>query len=192
MKHRYFLRNASVVTGGQVLEMATVAGVLPLGLEGQVGTLTPGKQADILLVPIAACSGWISPSFSQAYPVKPIRLILPFTAGIGTDVFALKIAPTMGDSMGQPIIAENRTGASGAIGAEAAYKAPPDGYTVLFTASAQTIALRYSIKDLPYDPNGFTPIMAAIEPLIVIVIRPAIPANSMRDFIEHAKPRSCE
>ena len=128
-----------------------------------------------------------APAIAQTYPAKPIRLILPFTAGIGTDVFARKIAPLMGDSLGQAVIAENRTGASGAIGAEAVYKAAADGYTLLFSSASPTVALPHTMKDLPYDPNGFTPIMAALEPLIVIVIRPALPVNSMREFIEHAK-----
>ena len=135
----------------------------------------------------AACIAGSIAANAQVYPAKPIRLILPFTAGIGTDVFARKIAPMLGDSMGQPVIAENRTGASGSIGAEAVFKAAPDGYTLLFTSASPTVALPHTMKDLPYDPNGFTPIMAAIEPLIVIVIRPALPANSLREFVDHAK-----
>ena len=101
--------------------------------------------------------------------------------------FARKLAPMVGEAMGQPVLAENRTGASGAIGAEAVFKAAPDGYTVLFTSSSSTVTLPFTMKDLPYDPNGFSPIMAAIEPLIVIVIKPSLPANSMREFVEHAR-----
>ena len=127
------------------------------------------------------CLGFVGLTFAaagalaQAYPAKPIRLIMPFTAGIGTDVFARKLAPMVGEAMGQPVLAENRTGASGAIGAEAVFKAAPDGYTVLFTSSSSTVTLPFTMKDLPYDPNGFSPIMAAIEPLIVIVIKPSLP-----------------
>jgi tripartite-type tricarboxylate transporter receptor subunit TctC len=99
---------------------------------------------------------------AQNYPSKPIRWILSFTAGIGTDVFARRIAPIVGDQVGQPILVENRPGAAGAIGAEAVYKSPPDGYTYLFSSSAQTVALPHSVKALPYDANGFTPVMAAI------------------------------
>jgi tripartite-type tricarboxylate transporter receptor subunit TctC len=124
---------------------------------------------------------------AQNYPAKPIRWILPFTAGIGTDVFARKLAPIVGEYLGQPIVPENRTGAAGAIGAEAVYKASPDGYTLMFTSSAQTVALPHTVKDLPYDPLGFTPIMNAIEPLIVVVIRPSLPVKTMREFVEYVR-----
>jgi tripartite-type tricarboxylate transporter receptor subunit TctC len=127
------------------------------------------------------------PALAQPYPSKPIRIIMPFTAGIGTDVFARKLSPLLAESMGQPLVPENRTGASGAIGTEAVYKAAPDGYTILFNSASPTVALPHTMKELPYDPNGLTPIMGAIEPLIVIVIKPSLPANSLRELIEHAR-----
>ena len=127
------------------------------------------------------------PALPQSYPSKPIRLIMPFTAGIGTDVFARKLAPIVGESIGQPLLSENRTGASGAIGAEAVFKAAPDGYTILFSSASPTVALPHTVKDLPFDPNGFTAIMGAIEPLIVIVIKPSLQANTMREFVELAR-----
>lgn len=126
-------------------------------------------------------------SAAQAYPSKPIRWILAFVPGIGTDIFARRIAPVIAESMGQSIVVENRAGASGAIGAEAAFKAPADGYTILFASSAQTVALAYTTKNLPYDPQGFTPIMVALEPLLVLVMRPSLPANSLKDLIDYAK-----
>ena len=124
---------------------------------------------------------------AQPYPSKPIRWILSFTAGIGTDVFARRLAPLVSDQVGQPIVVENRPGAAGGIGAEAVFKSPADGYTYLFASSAQTVALPHTVKVLPYDANGFTPVMAAIEPLIVIVIRPSLPAKTMREFIDYVK-----
>lgn len=138
---------------------------------------------------LAFCTGLSCalPALPQSYPSKPIRLIMPFTAGIGTDVFARKLAPIVGESIGQPLLAENRTGASGAIGAEAVFKAAPDGYTILFSSASPTVALPHTVKDLPFDPNGFTAIMGAIEPLIVIVIKPSLQANTMREFIELAR-----
>lgn len=141
----------------------------------------------LLLAAGIACIAAPHEALSQAYPTKPIRLILAFVPGIGTDVFARLVAPKLGEFMGQPVLVENRAGASGAIGAEAVFKAAPDGYTMLFSAAQQTVALARTVKNLPYDPNGFTPIMAAIEPLIVIVIRPAIPANTMKELIDYAK-----
>ena len=133
------------------------------------------------------CLAFSAPSSAQTYPSKPVRWILSFIPGIGTDIFARRIAPVVAESMGQPILVENRPGASGAIGAEAVFKASPDGYTILFASSAQTVALAYTVKNLPYDPQGFTPIMAAMEPLILFVMRPAIPATSMREMIEYAR-----
>lgn len=140
-----------------------------------------------VLLSLLTCLACPAPALSQAFPSKPVRIIMPFTAGIGTDVFARKLAPIMGESMGQPLVAENRTGASGAIGAEAVFKAAPDGHTILFSSASPTVALPHTMKELPYDPNGFTPIMCAIEPLIVIVIKPSLAANNMREFIDLAK-----
>lgn len=130
---------------------------------------------------------WAQAALTQAYPSKPIRIIMPFTAGIGTDVFARKLSPMLADSMGQPLVPENRTGASGAIGTEAVYKAAPDGYSLLFTSASPTVALPHTMKELPYDPNGFTPIMGAIEPLIVIVMKPSLPVGNFRELIDYAK-----
>ena len=126
-------------------------------------------------------------ALAQPYPAKPIRWILSFTAGIGTDVFARKLAPIVSEQVGQSVVVENRPGAAGAIGAEAIFKSPPDGYSFLFASSAQTVALPHTVRSLPYDGNGFTPVMAAIEPLIVVVIKPSLPAKNFREFVDYAK-----
>lgn len=148
--------------------------------------MKPSASIARLVFGVTCLAGTIS-TLAQPYPSKPIRLIMPFTAGIGTDVFARKLAPMLGDAMGQPLVPENRTGASGAIGAEAVFKSAPDGHTILFSSASPTVALPHTMKELPYDPNGFAPIMGAIEPLIVIVIKPSLPATSVREFIEYAK-----
>ena len=97
--------------------------------------------------------------FAQGYPSRPIRLIVPYAPGGGTDYFARTVANELGTQLGQAIVVENRPGAATIIGADAAAKAPPDGYTVL-VADSTTIAVNPSLyKKLPYSPTrDFLPV----------------------------------
>jgi tripartite-type tricarboxylate transporter receptor subunit TctC len=122
-----------------------------------------------------------------AYPEKPITLIVPFPPGGPTDLVARVIGKAMGDSLGQPVIIDNRGGANGNIGAGMAAKAAPDGYTMLYNTSA--VALSPALyRNLSYDvTKDLSPVaLAAVVPL-ALVVHPSVPANNVKEFIAYAK-----
>jgi tripartite-type tricarboxylate transporter receptor subunit TctC len=124
---------------------------------------------------------------SAAYPDKPITMIVPFPPGGPTDLVARVIGKAMSESMGQPIIIDNRGGANGNIGASLAAKAAPDGYTMIYNTSA--VALSPALyKNLTYDvQKDFAPVaLAAVVPL-ALVVHPSVPANNVKEFIAHVK-----
>ena len=115
---------------------------------------------------------------AQGYPNKPLRLIVPFPPGGVTDISSRVVAQKLSAELGQPVVVENRAGASGVIGAEAGAKAPADGYT-LTMGNISTLAINaVTFAKLPYDPvASFAPIsMVAIQPL-VIAVHPSVPAQ---------------
>ena len=126
----------------------------------------------------------------DAYPNKPIRVVVPFSPGSGPDVLARVLAPDLQEQLGQPVVADNRTGAGGIVGCEVVAKAPPDGYTVLIgTVGTHAFNLALYSK-LPYHPvKDFAPITQVAQIPHVAVISPAIPAQSMKEFVEYARAR---
>ena len=127
---------------------------------------------------------------ADAYPSKPIRLIAPFAPGGITDVMARAVAIRLSSEIGQPVIVENRAGASGAIGSLAAARAEPDGYTLLM-GNISTLGINPAVmKDLAYDPvNSFTPVsLVAVQPLIVAV-SVQTPANNMAELVALARSK---
>jgi tripartite-type tricarboxylate transporter receptor subunit TctC len=123
----------------------------------------------------------------SGYPTKPIRLIVPFPPGAGTDTVARFVAQKLAESMGATIVVENKTGAGGAIGAAEAAKAEPDGYTLLFVASPFT-TVAASAKTPGYDPvRQFVPVAPIAAGPLAFVVNPGVPANTMREFIAYAK-----
>jgi len=132
----------------------------------------------------------VQPSRAQSWPVKPVRIIVPFPPGGGLDLFARLVAAQMQDRLGQQIMVENRSGASGMIGAESVAKAAPDGYTVLFSTAAE-IAINQSLyRNMPYDPiRDFAPASYASHAALLFSVHPSIPALSVRQMIELAKQK---
>jgi tripartite-type tricarboxylate transporter receptor subunit TctC len=124
----------------------------------------------------------------QAFPERPLRIVVPFTAGGGTDTITRLVAQRMSTSMGQPIIVENKPGASTMIGTELVAKAEPDGYTMLITIPSlvQAPAL-YS--NVPYDPiRDFTPITTVVSaPLWLAVNTERVPGKDLKEFIDFAR-----
>ena len=123
----------------------------------------------------------------ERYPSRPIRMIVPFTAGTGIDILARTIGPKLSERLKVPVVVENRAGASGNIGTEAVAKSPADGYTLLMTASTivQNAALSRSV---PYDPvRGFTPIGLAAIGNMALVVHPSVAAKSGVEFVAVAK-----
>jgi len=126
---------------------------------------------------------------ADPYPIRPIRMILPFPPGGGTDVVGRVLAQHMSASMGQPIVVENRVGASGTIGTNVIAKAPPDGYTFGIIISNHLVNPAL-FKQLPYDSvKDLAPITLIGYGLFALVVHPSVPANSMQDLIALAKAK---
>jgi tripartite-type tricarboxylate transporter receptor subunit TctC len=124
---------------------------------------------------------------AQTYPVKPIRLIAPFSPGASTDVVGRLLAAKLTESWGQTVIVENRAGAGGIVGAAYVAKSPPDGYTLLMgsVGSLGTIGLR---KNPPYDPvRDFAPITLGVRAASALVVHPSLPVTSVKQLIAFAR-----
>ncbi len=131
----------------------------------------------------------ISPtaSFGQAYPSKPIRFVAAFPPGGPSDIVARAFGKRMSETLGQPVIIENRAGAGGNIGAESVAKSPPDGYSVLLGGSYLTIAPSL-YRRLPFDPEkDFAPIALLVSNQYVLLTHPSVPATSVKELIKVAK-----
>ncbi len=144
-----------------------------------------------LTLAIAGCAafGWPAPAFAQAYPHKPVRLIVPYAAGGGTDFFARTVGAKLGELLGQTIIVNNKPGAATIIGAQAAATSAPDGYTVL-VADSTTLAVNPSLyKKLPYDPvKDFAPVTLTARFAMLLVVNPNLSkATTVQAFIDDAK-----
>jgi tripartite-type tricarboxylate transporter receptor subunit TctC len=127
---------------------------------------------------------------AQAYPTKPITLILPYAAGGNTDVIARTIAHGLEQRLGQSVVVETRLGAASVIGAAYVARSAPDGYTILIGTST-TMAINVSIyKNLPYDPTkDLVPLALVAGVPFMLVVNPALPVNSMQDLVAAAKSR---
>ncbi|MGE5525402.1 MAG: Bug family tripartite tricarboxylate transporter substrate binding protein [Rhodospirillaceae bacterium] len=127
---------------------------------------------------------------AQGYPAKPVRMIVPFPAGGATDIVARLVAQKMTESFGQQVLVDNRGGAAGTIGSDAAAKAAPDGYTLLVgTSSTHAIAPSLYAK-LPYDPvKDFTPVAGLATSTITLSAHPSVPARNVKELIALAKAR---
>ena len=123
----------------------------------------------------------------QAYPVKPIRFIVPVLAGGAGDIFVRTIAQKLAESMGQPVVVENRPGAATIIGTDTVAKAPPDGYTIGMVSAAFTVNPSIYAK-LPFDPiRDFAPVTQGTYYGYVLVVNPSLPARSLADLIALAR-----
>lgn len=129
-----------------------------------------------------------SPAWAQAYPNRPVKLIVPFPPGGAVDIYARTILPALSENLGQPVVVENRTGASGMIGAEVVAKSSPDGYTLL-VGNIATLAMNAAIyRKMPYDPvKDLTPITQSVIVNYVLVVHPDVPATSVTELIAYAK-----
>jgi tripartite-type tricarboxylate transporter receptor subunit TctC len=125
---------------------------------------------------------------AQNYPAKPVRVITPFTAGSAIDTLARVLGQKLGDTWGQQVVIDNRIGANGIIGTEAAAKAPPDGYAV-YLGNISTLAVNpHLYLKLPYDAlRDFAPVTLAATIPVVLVVHPSLPVKSVRELIALAK-----
>ena len=127
---------------------------------------------------------------AQNFPVKPVRVITPFTAGSAIDTLARVLGQKMGDGWGQQVVIDNRMGANGIFGPDAAAKAPPDGYTI-HLGNISTLAVNpHLYLKLPYDAlRDFVPITLAATIPVVLVVHPSLPVKSVKELIALAKAR---
>jgi tripartite-type tricarboxylate transporter receptor subunit TctC len=126
---------------------------------------------------------------AQGYPVKPVRVIAPFGAGGALDLTARTVGAKMQEAMKQNIIVDNRPGAGGVIGADLVAKAAPDGYTVLLGSPAE-IAVLPHLQKMPYNPEkDLVPVSLAVMTPLILVVNPALPAKTLKEFIALAKSR---
>ena len=127
---------------------------------------------------------------AQAWPAKPVRIIVPFGPGGGTDIQARVLSTVFHEHTGQTFIVENRAGASGLIGAELAAAAPPDGYTILFSTATLTINTTLYGARMKIDPQkDLTPISWLTSTPLVLVVHPSVPAKSVKELVALAKLR---
>ena len=131
--------------------------------------------------------GIFIPCSAQQYPAKPVRIIVPFPVGGIADIYARLIGNRWTEAWGQPVVVENRTGASGTIGTDFVAKAPPDGYTVLMSASAHVIVPSLLPK-VPYDAiRDFAPVTVVMSSPLVLVVTPTLPVKSVKELVALAK-----
>lgn len=127
-------------------------------------------------------AGHMQPSFSQNYPVKPIRIIIPFAPGGGTDFIARVAAQKLTEAWGQQVIVDNRPGAGGTLGTELGVRAPADGYT--FTMISSSYSVNPSLYKLPFDPiNDITAVIQLSQGPMLLVVHPSLPVNNVRELI---------
>jgi tripartite-type tricarboxylate transporter receptor subunit TctC len=145
-------------------------------------------KKSLRLASFALATALLATAACAAYPDKPVTLVVPWAPGGSTDILARAIAEQLTKSMGQPVIVENRAGASGNIGSNLVAKAKPDGYTLLI-GSMSTHAMNPAlIPNMPFKgADDFTPIALVANVVNTMVINPAVPAKNLQEFIAYAK-----
>ncbi|MBI5909599.1 MAG: tripartite tricarboxylate transporter substrate binding protein [Betaproteobacteria bacterium] len=132
----------------------------------------------------------LSTAWAQVYPTKPIRIIVPAAAGGITDILGRAVGQKLSEQVGQPVVIDNKPGANGIIGMEAAAKSAPDGYTLVVGYTA-TLAINPSLySKLPYDPvKDFAPITPALSLSLVVIAHPSVPAKNLKELIALGKAK---
>ena len=141
-------------------------------------------------VGLLACGASAQPSSKGAlapYPNRPVQIIVPFTPGTGMDILARTVGQKLSERWGQPVIVDNRPGASGNIGTDMVVKAAPDGYTLLITAN--TLVMTVSLyRNVPYDPiRDLAPVEKMAVGTMAFTLNPAVPAHTLKEFVAYAK-----
>ena len=134
------------------------------------------------------CAGGVA--WSQTYPVKPVRVIIPFPPGGANDIVARIVFSKVSEQMGQSFIIENRAGAGGTIGSAVVAQSKPDGYTLLIQTAASHVSNAHLYSKLPYDPlRDFVGISPLAQVVAVLTVHPSLPPRSVKEFIALAKQR---
>lgn len=137
----------------------------------------------------AALASLAAGAGAQTFPTRPVTVVVPYTPGAGGDFIARKLAPEMARVLGQPVVVENRVGASGTIGTSGVAKAPPDGHTLLSTADTITM-LPYLYKSATFSPSkDFAPVAMVATGTWALAVTPSLPAHSLAELVELARKR---
>lgn len=147
------------------------------------------KKLQIAGAVLAAVSmAWGGAAAAQQWPAKPVRIIVPFGAGGGTDIQGRLLGQKFQQSMGQNFLVDNRAGGAGLIGAELVTKSPPDGYTILFTTASLAVNVTLLSKRLNFNPvTDLVPVSWISSVPLVLVTHPSVPAKNLKEFIALAK-----
>ena len=130
---------------------------------------------------------------AQTYPSRPVRMMVPFPAGGGSDTMGRIVASRLGERLGQQIVVENRPGAAGSIGADIAARAPADGYMILLGSTSELVQYPNVNPKIPYDPlRDFTPVSLVGTIPMVLVVHPSLPVKNVKDLVAMAKARPGE
>jgi tripartite-type tricarboxylate transporter receptor subunit TctC len=160
-------------------------------LKGRSVNRFPRVFSNSILIAIAFGAAAVAVN-AQPYPIKPLRMVVPFAPGGGTDVIARYLAAGMSESMSRSVVVDNRAGANGIIGTEIVARAPADGYTLLFVSSPHSVNPSLYPK-LPYDTmRDFAPISLVATSPYVLVVHPSLPARNVKELIALAKARPGE
>jgi tripartite-type tricarboxylate transporter receptor subunit TctC len=140
------------------------------------------------LTAILCCALAAGAASAQGYPAKPVRMVLPYPPGGGSDTIGRPLAQKLSESLGQQVVVENRGGANGNIGMEHAARAAPDGYTIVFALTAQLAVNPGLYSKVPYDPvKDFAPITLLGTGTYILVVHPSLPVKSLKQLIALAK-----
>ncbi|HSC94362.1 MAG TPA: tripartite tricarboxylate transporter substrate binding protein [Burkholderiales bacterium] len=138
---------------------------------------------------LAAAVALFTPSAPAAYPEKPVRLLIPFAPGGGTDILARAVSDKLTAVLGVPVVIDNRPGAGSTLGVGMVARAAPDGYTFLFTSASYTFAPNF-YRDLPYDPiKDFRPITMFGSSPSILVVHPSLPVKNVKGLLALARKR---
>lgn len=169
---------------------------------GLMGTLRPKLfRGDFLRACLLVSISFLSsPAFcqsvqpnqqTQGFANKPILFVIPFPAGSATDMAARVISQPLGAMLGQPIVIENKPGASGSIGAMEVIRSNPDGYTLLFASNSAIASNVALLKKIPYDPNkDFTPVVGIGETALVLMVKANSPVKNLSELISNTRQRA--
>ena len=148
------------------------------------------RFASRLLALMAGSMLLTSAALAQAWPAKPIKAIVPFAPGSATDQIGRAFAAKMSEALGQTIVVDNKPGVNGMLGADAAAKSAPDGYTILIGTNSTNAALKSLMKKLPYDQDtAFAPVAYMGSVPLIISINNDVPAKTLREFVDLAKAK---
>ena len=151
---------------------------------------SPMQRRRFLHTTVAAAAALSAPAFAQAWPSRPIKLVVPFPPGSSPDIIARLVAEPLGQVLGQVVIVDNKPGAGGNVGTAAVAKAEPDGYTFLFTIQGPLVTAPLLSKSLNYDPvKDLAPVTLVATSPNVLVVDPKLGASTLADFVRIVKAK---